>query len=208
MAGALSLICLFLITVCGLLLFRPVQVNTITDYSEPKAIQERQEVAAKMAVFLEKNPQIVQQERLESLPNVGTNTSTNPTESASAPATREVVIQFQNSQLQFRSLAEYDQWVYENVRNDPSEFLKQIHSGDDAELYLDTLKKVTEINPTEEVANEVKSAYMNEAKDLISNSDGYHQQMTQKALQHYLDLEKDKTLGKKTVDDFLKAHQH
>lgn len=211
MAGAFFFICMFLITVCGLLLFRPIQTNSITDYSKPAAIEERKNVAVKMAKFLENNPQIVKQERFTSLPIQKTESDSNsapdipPSTTTRTPSPYQVAIKFQGSNMQFDSITEFDQWIYKNVMAEPIGFLKQLQDEDNPELYLDTLKKVTEMNASDPVIREVKNKYLEEAKILIQNKDGFHQQMMQKALQGYLDLEKDRDLGKKTADEILQG---
>ena len=209
MAGALFFLSLFLITVCSLLLFKPpvpsdtiTDYKTITEYSQPAAVEARQQVTLKMAQFLEKNPEIVKQKTLTSLPL--SNDSVVTASPQKSPIPREIHTSFQGSGLRFQSLNEYNQWVYKNVSQDAIGFLKQLHSNNNPELYLDTLEKVSQINPSEQIIGELKSSYLSEAKDLISNPDGFHQQMAQRALQQYLDLEKDKDLGKKTMDDFLR----
>jgi hypothetical protein len=209
MAGALFFICMFVITVCGLLLFRPIQVNSITNYSKPAAFEKRKSVTLKMAEFLEKNPQIVKQERFTTLPI----TDHSSEETASIPPSTsihqipdfQVEIFFQGSSLQFKSMTEFDQWIYKNVTQEPLGFLKQLQENNNPELFLDTLKKVSEINSTEPVIEQVKNTYLNEARNLSHIKDGFHQQMMQKALQQYLDLEKDKVLGKKNADEILET---
>lgn len=205
MAGALFFICMFLITVGGLLLFRPVQVHSITDYDQPAAIENRKVVTVRMAEFLEKNPQIVRQKRFTTLsPKPGEEKQTQPVPATPAPFSR-IDIVFQGANIQFNNLIELDQWIYYNATQDPINFLKQFQENDNPEFYLETLKKVSEIKPTEEVHQHLKQLYLDEAKKMAAYSDGFHKQMLQKALQNYLDLEKDKDLGKKNADEILQS---
>jgi hypothetical protein len=203
MAGALFSLSLFLITVCGLLLFRPVQINDITDYSKPAALEQRMNVATKMARFLEKNPQILKQERLTALP---LSPATSTPEKPEAPPMHKVEISFQGASLQFRSMNEFNQWIYKNVNDDAIGFIKQLNPENNPELYVDTLKKVSEINTREEITSEIKSAYLNAARELIQVKDGFHQQIAAKAIQNYLEMEKDLTLGKKNADEVLNSN--
>lgn len=209
MAGAFFFICMFVITVCGLLLFRPIQVNSITDYSKPAAIEKRKSVTLKMAEFLEKNPQIVKQQRFTALP-INENSSEDVTTIPPSTTTHryadfQVEILFQGSNLQFKTMTEFNQWLYKNINQEPIGVLKQLQENDNPELYLDTLKKVSEMNSTDVVLETVKTKFLEEARKLSKNKDGFHQQMMQKALQNYLDLEKDKVLGKKNADEILET---
>jgi hypothetical protein len=203
MAGAFFFICMFLITVGGLLLFRPVQLPTVANYSQPKAIEERKKVTVKMAEFLEQNPQIIKQKKFASLFPKPESTETNP-QSTPTPATiSKIELVFQGATVQFSNTVELDQWIYYNATQDPINFLKQFLENDNPEFYLETLKKVSEIKPTEEVNQYLKQLYLDEAKKLSNFNDGFHKQMMQKALQSYLDLEKDRDLGKKNSDEIL-----
>ncbi len=206
MAGALFFICMFLISVGGLLLFRPVQINSIKEYSEPAALEDRKQVTVKMAQFLENNPQIVKQERFTNLP-LQANEASNTTPISTPTPFLKVEIVFQGSNMEFNSMVELDQWVYHNTTQDPINFLKQFNENDNPEFYLETLKKVSEIKPTDEVNNHLKQLYLEEAKKMAGYGDGFHQQMMQKALQSYLDLEKDLDLGKKTADEIMQGNR-
>jgi hypothetical protein len=216
MAQALFLICLFLITVCSLLLFKPpipkstlAELKSITEYSNAESAEYRQQIALKMARFLEKNPKIVKQERLTSLPVESMEIDLNAGESDQQEITFQKIIdiRFQGADLQFKSQNEFENWLRENLRKDPVSFIRELKGQQDAVIYLDTLKQISEISTDESVVSEIKSAYLDEAKRLIQIQNNFEQELTQKALQQYLDLEKNLELGKKTVETFLKTHQ-
>ena len=216
MAQALFLICMFLITVSGLLLLKPpvpkdsmTEIKSFTEYSSEEAQISRQKLALKMARFLEKNPKIVQQERLTSLPVEATEISMDTTDTANSEIDFQKIIdvQFQGANLQFKSQGEYDRWVLENLKKDPIAFLNEFKNQQDHDLYLQTLKRVSEIDTSEPVQKEVKASYLEEAKKMIQIRNGFEQELTQRALQQYLDLEQDRELGKKTVDELLKKNQ-
>ena len=216
MAQALFLICMFLITVSGLLLFKPpvpqekiTDIRRITEYSTPQAQISRQQIALGMARFLEKNPKIVKQERLTSLPVEPVEISANPPvyDQQESQYRQNIRIKFQGSENQFQSQEDFDSWVNRNLQMDPVAFLREFQNQDDPDLYLKTLKKISENNADPVVANEIKISYLKEAGKLIAIQNGFEQQMTQQALQQYLDLEEDKEAGKKTVEAFLQEHQ-
>lgn len=217
MLGAWISICVFLITVCGILLLKPESRDSIRHYSDPPAVEERKKVALKMAKFLEENPKIVQQKKLSSLPlseeykpNGLTPTQPSTSEIPASPrGALQLQLSFQGEQLEFKSHDELNRWVYAKAQEDPVGFLTQIQTSirDQPELYIDTLQKVSEINHEPNLVNRVKSMLLEESRNLIQNQDGHHQQMMQKALQIYLNLESDRDLGKKTVDEILKEKQ-
>ncbi len=216
MAQAFFFITMFLITVSGLLLFKPpipkssiAELKSIAAYTDPESEEHRQSVALKMARFLEKNPKIVKQAQLTSLPVEPSEISMNAGESDPLEITFQKIIdvRFQGANLQFKSQNEFEEWIQDNLKKDPLSFLRELKGQQDSAFYLDTLKRVSEFNSDPNVMTAIKADYLDEAKRLIQIQNHFEQEMTQKALQQYLDLEKNLGLGKKTVEEFLKKYQ-
>ena len=204
MAGGLFFISVFLISVIGILLLRPVSVPT---YSTS---EERKDVTVKMAKFLENNPKIVKQERLDHLEISGEPGSIEY-KSVKVPIMpaegMPVTIRFLSSDLQFPSRSAFDQWVVEQAKGDSIQFIKSLDSIEDPDLYLDTVRKVAESKNDIDTVKTAKEAFLKKAKSLKPKQDYFHQAMTQKALQNYLDMESDLKKGKETVDEFLKQQE-
>ncbi len=208
MAGGLFFISVFLISVIGVLLLRPISVPSYTtDYNQVNSELERKNVTVKMAKFLENNPQIVNQERLDHL-EINGEAKSIEYKSVKVPVMpadgMPVTIRFLSSDLQFPSRAAFDQWVVEQSKGDTVQFIKSLESIDDPDLYLDTVRKVAESKKDPETLKVAKDAFLQKAKALKPNQDYFHQAMTQKALQNYLDIESDLKKGKETVEELLK----
>ncbi len=221
MAGALFFISLFLITIVGGLLLRPEPLQSIRDYQTVEATEERKQVTLRMAEFLNRNPTIVQQPKLNSLQVVdarnvspGEVGSSPPEPSAPPPAPppsgvlqESISIRFQGTDLRFMSLAEYDAWLHSTIQSG-GDVLKQVDFGGDPDLLLSTLQKCVEIDNSPAMKTQVKEMLLERAAGWLGGSDGSSQQSAQKALQRYLDLEENKELGKKTVDQLLEANRN
>jgi hypothetical protein len=219
MAGALFFISLFLITIVGGLLLRPEPLQSIRNYQTVEATEERKQVTLRMAEFLNRNPTIVQQPKLNSLQVVdarnvtpGEVVSSVPDSVAPPPAPppsslqESISIRFQGTDLRFMSLAEYDAWLHSTIRSG-GDVLKQVDFGGDPDLLLSTLQKCVEIDDSPAMKTRVKEMLLERATGWLGGSDGASQQSAQKALQRYLDLEENKELGKKTVDQLLEANR-
>jgi hypothetical protein len=219
MAGALFFISLFLITIVGGLLLRPEPLQSIRNYQTVEATEERKQVTLRMAEFLNRNPTIVQQPKLNSLQVVdarnvtpGEVASSVPDSVAPPPAPppsslqESISIRFQGTDLRFMSLAEYDAWLHSTIRSG-GDVLKQVDFGGDPDLLLSTLQKCVEIDDSPAMKTRVKEMLLERATGWLGGSDGASQQSAQKALQRYLDLEENKELGKKTVDQLLEANR-
>ena len=202
MAGALFFISLFLITLIGGLLLRPDPIQSIRHYQEPAALEARKKVTLQMAAFLKENPKIVEQKTLKTLPIKLTTPENGSTTSTNA----SITLRFQGSDLHFQNQGAYDAWLVEALKSSQTQFLRNIDFGSDEELALSTLHKLTEIDPSPEIQNQVKELYLEKAKHWISNPDGYAQQVTSRALQAYLNLEKDQELGKRRVNEILQLN--
>jgi hypothetical protein len=219
MAGALFFICIFLITLIGGLLLRPDPIRSIRDYRTTEAVEERKQTALRMAEFLTRNPTIVQQAKLNSLRVVDARNVT-PGEVASSPpahteplpvpppsrAQESFSIRFQGSDLRFMSIAEYDAWLHSTIRSG-GDVLKQADFGEDPDLMLSTLQKCLEIDHSPAMMARVKERLLEQAGTWLNGPDGSSQQAAQKALQRYLEIEENKDLGKKTVDQILESHR-
>ncbi len=220
MAGALFFISLFLITIVGGLLLRPEPLQSIRNYQTVEATEERKQVTLRMAEFLNRNPTIVQQPKLNSLQVVdarnvtpGEVASSVPDSVAPPPAPppsgvqESISIRFQGTDLRFMNLAEYDAWLHSTIRSG-GDVLKQVDFGGDPDLLLSTLQKCVEIDDSPAMKTRVKETLLERAAGWLSGPDGSSQQSAQKALQRYLDLEENKELGKKTVDQLLEANRN
>jgi hypothetical protein len=220
MAGALFFISLFLITIVGGLLLRPEPLQSIRNYQTVEATEERKQVTLRMAEFLNRNPTIVQQPKLNSLQVVdarnvtpGEVVSSVPESVAPPPAPppsslqESISIRFQGTDLRFMSLAEYDAWLHSTIRSG-GDVLKQVDFGSDPDLLLSTLQKCVEIDGSPAMKTRVKETLLERASSWLNGQDGASQQSAQKALQRYLDLEENKELGKKTVDQLLEANRN
>jgi len=220
MAGALFFISLFLITIVGGLLLRPEPLQSIRNYQTVEATEERKQVTLRMAEFLNRNPTIVQQPKLNSLQVVdarnvtpGEVASSVPDSVAPPPAPppsslqESISIRFQGTDLRFMNLAEYDAWLHSTIRSG-GDVLKQVDFGGDPDLLLSTLQKCVEIDDSPAMKTRVKEMLLERATGWLGGSDGASQQSAQKALQRYLDLEENKELGKKTVDQLLEANRN
>ena len=217
MAGALFFICIFLITLIGGLLLRPDPLRSIRDYRSTEAVEERKQTALRMAEFLTRNPTIVQQPKLNTLRVVdarnvspGEVGSSPPAHSAAPPAPppsgvqESFSIRFQGTDLRFMSIAEYDAWLHSTIRSG-GDVLKQVDFSNDPDLLISTLQKCVEIDDTPSMKSRVKERLLEQASAWLSGQDGSSQQSAQKALQRYLEIEENKELGKKTVDQLLES---
>jgi hypothetical protein len=202
MAGALFFISLFFITLIGGLLLRPDPIQSIRHYQEPAALESRKKVTLKMAAFLSDNPKIVEQKTLKSLP-LKPITSENGSKAVSDAS---IALRFQGSDLHFQSQGAYDAWLVESMKSSQAQFLRNIDFGSDEELAFSTLHKISEIDSSPEVQNQLKEIYLEKAKRFITTPDGYAQQVTSRALQAYLNLEKDQELGKRRVNEILQLN--
>ncbi len=219
MAGALFFICIFLITLIGGLLFRPDPIQSIKDYQSNAAIEGRKQTTLRMAEFLSRNPTIVQQPKLDSLRVVDARNVT-PGEVRSVPPPHldpppvpppsgpqgSFSIRFQGSDLRFMSIAEYDAWLHSTLRSG-GDVLKQTDFGSEPDLMLSTLQKCIEIDGSTAMRAKVKEKLLEQASLWLNGQDGSSQQSAQKALQQYLELEENKEIGKKTVDQLLEANR-
>jgi len=198
MASGLFYISMFFITVISILLFAPGGMQPYQSTDNPTQLEASQkEITVKMAQFLEKNPKMVQQETFER---------------STSPLTRNepsgpVTIRFLNSDMSFPSRTEYDEWVQDQLRHDPYSFIRELSAVDDPDLFLTTLKKLIDTNTDESVREIALNAHLEKAESLIQKKDQFSQEMTQRMLQQYLDLEKDPTKAKQNVDAFLLKHQ-
>jgi len=219
MAGALFFICIFLITLIGGLLLRPDSIRSIRDYRSTEAVEGRKQTALRMAEFLNRNPTIVQKQKLDSLQVVdlrnvdpGEVSSSPPAPSAPPPAPPPAGIQesfsirFQGTDLRFTSIGEYDAWLHSTIRSG-GDVLKQVDFGNDPDLLLSTLQKCVEIDDSASMKGRVKERLLEQASAWLSGPDGASLQSAQKALQKYLEIEENKELGKKTVDQILDSNR-
>lgn len=199
---ALFFITLFFIAVSGIVLLKPQQAKNLREYSTPAVQKENRMTVGKMATFLQENPKITEQKELKELPV----SMPKPVSTAQVPVERNVEVQFQGGLMRFKNSDELNEWLYRNVTQDAIGFLRQFQEDGHPEFYLQTLKKISEIDRHEEVRTELKKAYLIEAKKLLQGSnDGFHQELAKKAVKAYVDLEKDKELAKQTADEILKA---
>jgi hypothetical protein len=207
MAGALFFISLFLITIVGGLLLRPEPLHSIQDFRKPEALQERKQVTLRMAEFLKRNPKIVEQKVLTTLPledsrNIAPGEAPPP---LPPPRPQETfAIRFQGADLRFQSIGEYDAWLHKTLKSG-GDILTQADLGSDPDLLLSTLKKCIEIEPNPEMKMKVKGVLLEKAGAWLGGQDGASKQWAQKALEQYLELEEDRALGKKTVDALLET---
>jgi hypothetical protein len=220
MAGALFFISLFLITLIGGLLLRPDPIQSIRDYEKPAAQESRKQVAREMADFLARNPKIVEQDSLKALPLGPSQNQPSMSAAAGEEATfrgknappspsREdgsIEIRFQNSNLRFKNRSEFDAWLYESVKSGGIQIGSLIEFGDNAELNLATLKMIHEIDPAPESTEMIKKAFLERAQTYLQGNSPYLQQMAAKAFESYLELEPDRDLGHKTVDEIIQAN--
>jgi hypothetical protein len=85
--------------------------------------------------------------------------------------------------------------------------LKQTDFGSEPDLMLSTLQKCIEIDGSTAMRAKVKEKLLEQASLWLNGQDGSSQQSAQKALQQYLELEENKEIGKKTVDQLLEANR-
>jgi hypothetical protein len=197
MAGGLFFISMFFITVISILLFAPggMEPYPLNDPNLPTQVSQ-QEITMKMARFLETNPKMVKPETFRTqIP------STTLTDDSTG-----VSIRFLNSDMSFPSKMEYHEWVNQQVRQDPEAFIHELNAVDDHDLFLNTLKSILDSESDERIRAIALNAHFDRAEKLISKKDLFSQEMTQRSLQQYLDLEKDPVKAKKMVDDFLSTH--
>jgi hypothetical protein len=217
MAGGLFFISMFIISVISILLFTPgsIQPNR-TGTPTTTSIESQTEITKKMAQFLEKNPNMVKQDSFDRFGSAPTHSPSDasPEKSTTFPSSvsqdpgQPVNLQFLNSNMSFPSKAAYQDWVAEQVKQDPITFIREMSGVEDLDLYLETMKKVTDISTDPQTVSAVHEAYMNKAGEWITQKDVFHQHMTQRALQQYLDSETDQEQAKKRVDDFLQQNQN
>jgi hypothetical protein len=195
MAGGLFYISMFFITVISILLFAPGGMEPYPlKNSETQTQVSPQEITVKMARFLESNPKMVKPETFQT-------DTPSWTESSSG-----VTIRFLNSDMSFPSRVEYQEWVIQQVRQDPEAFIHELNAVEDHDLFLNTLKSILDSEADERIRTITLNAHFDRAEKLISKKDLFSQEMTQRSLQQYLDLEKDPIKAKKVVDDFLSTH--
>jgi len=115
-------------------------------------------------------------------------------------------IRIQGTDHRFMNIAEYDAWLHSTLRAG-GDVLKQIDFSEDPDLLLSTLQKCLEIDNSPSMKSRVKERLLEQAGAWLSGPDDSSQQAAQKALQRYLEIEENKDLGKKTVDQLLESHR-
>jgi hypothetical protein len=218
MVGGLFFITMFLISVISILLFAPGGMQPYQRADNPEQVaQNQKELTVQMARFLENNPSMVTPETFDrvangSAPGQPASSGMQPhspnTALNAADQTASISIQFLSSNMTFPSRGAYREWVAEQVKQDPISFIRELNAVNDPDLYLETLKQVSEIATDPQTATAAKEACLNKAGEWIESKDVFHQHMTQRALQQYLDSEPDQEKAKKRVDEFLQKHQN
>ena len=217
MAGGLFFITMFLISVISILLLAPGGMQPYQRSDNPEQVaQNQKELTVQMARFLENNPSMVTPEAFDRVASgsapgqtatPGMQPSSNTDQNA-VDQTASISIQFLSSNMTFPSRGAYREWVAEQVKQDPISFIRELNAVNDPDLYLETLKQVSEIATDPQTATATKEACLNKAGEWIESKDVFHQHMTQRALQQYLDSEPDQEKAKKRVDEFLQKHQN
>jgi hypothetical protein len=212
MAQGLLSLCLFFISVIGILLFRPDPIDSITRYSEPEQVEERKRVTLKMVELLEKNPEVVRQTLKMSHTSLGKAVEPAsrppPPAPSGAPPTqpKEFSFPFQGQAMNFRSQKDLNAWIYQKTKSSPTEFIEHITRADmDPEIKLEILTTSGQSDESEPATNAIKEASLAEAKKLIRSPQGRDQQLTQKFLELFIEKEADPKVGKERVDELLRS---
>lgn len=208
MAQGLLSLCLFFISVIGILLFRPDPLDSLTRYSEPARLEERKRVTRKMVELLEKHPEVVAQTLKMSNTSLG-----KPIEAASSRSATPsggipdgLSFPFQGQSLEFKSRMDVTVWVQEKIKSAPREFIEQITRTEmDPSAKLELLTTAAQTDSSDAVLGAIKDASLTEAKKLLKSPQAYDQHMSQKFLEFYIEKESDPKVGKETVDELLKA---
>jgi hypothetical protein len=211
MAQGLLSLCLFFISVIGILLFRPDPFDSLTRYSEPARLEERKRVTLKMVELLEQNPEVVRQTLKMSNTSLGKPIdaiSSTPSPYPGASESRAPSpFPFQGQTMEFKTQKEMNAWIYQKTKNAPLEFIDQISRTEmDPEDKLELLTTAGQSDDSESTTQALKEASILEAKRLISSPQGRDQQLTQKFLELYLEKESDPKVGKERVDEILNSN--
>ena len=190
MAQGLFFLSLFFVTFLGALLLRPDPIHSITRYSEPARMENRVELTRKMATFLKKNPKIVEQKELKTLPLEAPPEETGPTED----------FQLQGQLFRFRSESEENQWILRNLKDAPCEFVDRLREVPDPDTRIALYRRILALDSTPTLKSQILDSSLKEAALQIQGAE----LTAEKYLRFYLEQETDPELGKSRVDEVLK----
>jgi hypothetical protein len=204
--GLLSL-CLFFISVIGILLFRPAPLESLTRYSEPGQLEERKQVTRKMVELLEKHPEVLRQTQKMSTTSLGK--PLEPARPGSIDSPAPPPFPFQGQSMDFRTQREMKEWVSEKMKDSPRDFIDQITRTEmDSATKLELLSVASQADGSEATTQAIKQSSLAEARKLLARDQDQDHDMTQKFLEFYIEKESDPRIGKETVDELLRSRSN